>query len=104
VLSILCGKQNASQILDVVGSIRHREVFDAHQDFPHLGERLMKLQSYNSKQQPSAWRTMLFDRRDPQQRFTFFGTVVIIGGISILLSAIQTSLAIAQLAISQKKC
>ncbi|CAK7234328.1 hypothetical protein SCUCBS95973_008898 [Sporothrix curviconia] len=65
-------------------------------DFPLLGERLLKLQQYNRDQQPTSTRGMLRDHRNPAQWYTLWA-VLIMGFISLVLSAAQLGVGIAQL-------
>jgi hypothetical protein len=74
-------------------------VYNAAFDFPHLGMRLLKLHSYSVSQNPSKLKELWDDRRNPLQWFTFWA-VIWFGGISIVLSLIQTGLSIGQLYIS----
>lgn len=100
-LSTLCGKEDASSIFDTIGSqIQDREAYDTTLNFPHLGKRLMKLHEFNAHFQPSAWRAIFADKRDPQRKVAFIWTVVIFGGMTFFLSLIQTVVAIVQLKIS----
>jgi hypothetical protein len=70
-------------------------VFDAYADFPFLGERLLELYNYNATQTLSPWKSLfLLDPRDSSESVNFFLTIVVVGGISIILSLIQTVVAI----------
>jgi len=95
---VLCGRKDASEIVDLIGGFREREVFIAHVDFPHLGDRLVQLQEYSINQKPTKWGAIWNDHRDPYLSVTFWA-VVIVGGVSILLSAVQAMASIAQLVI-----
>jgi hypothetical protein len=76
-----------------------REVFNAHADFPHLGNRLLNLQRYSANQKPTRWSAIWNDHRDPYLSVTFWA-VVIVGGVSIALSTIQTVFTIASFVVS----
>ena len=79
------------------GYLQEQHTYSAHDDFPVLGHRLMLLQDYNLRQQPSRIRDLWRDRRVPQQWYTFWA-VLIIGGVSILLSTLQLVVSAGQLA------
>jgi hypothetical protein len=98
-LHLLCGRKDASEVVKVIGSFWERKVFIAHIDFPHLGSRLSQLQEYSTNQKPTSWKAIWNDHRDPYQSVTFWA-VVIVGGVSICLSAIQAIASIAQVALA----
>jgi hypothetical protein len=70
---------------------RAKPVYSARSDFPFLGERILQLQDFIEMQDPSDLMTLWFDRRDVLRFYTFWA-VVFVGGLSILLSVIQTVL------------
>lgn len=64
-------------------------------DFPYLGNRLLVLQRHVDSLNPSDLRTLYYDRRNVLQFYTFWA-VLVVGGISILLSLAQTVLTAVQ--------
>lgn len=70
-------------------------------DFPLLGERLLQLQRYNDQQIPTRVKTMIRDKRDLAQWYTLWA-VLLVGGLSVLLSIPQLGVAIAQLVVAVK--
>ncbi len=106
-LHVLCGKRDAKSIRsssslwpdtceDSNGELLEQDVYDAALDFRLLGDRLLTLQAFNTRQRPSRIRDLWRDRRDPLQWYTFW-LVLIIGGLSVLLSMMQCGLTAAQL-------
>ncbi|KEZ45513.1 hypothetical protein SAPIO_CDS1837 [Scedosporium apiospermum] len=83
-------------ILDVDGSILESDTYSARHDFPVFGNRLLVLQRYSLRQQPSRVRDLWRDRRNPLQWYTFWA-VLWVGGLSLILSAVQVGLAAGQL-------
>ncbi|KAI4681755.1 uncharacterized protein J4E84_007350 [Alternaria hordeiaustralica] len=70
--------------------------YSAQHDFPVFGLRLLELQKYNLRQQPSRARDLWRDRRNPLQWYTFWA-VIWVGGITIVLAVLQLAVGIAQL-------
>jgi hypothetical protein len=81
VLQALCGQKRTLLVTEYLTIESEKEIFDTRVDFPHLGEKLLRVHDYNANQRPSAWRAILLDRRDPRESLNFYFTVVIIGGI-----------------------
>ena len=79
-----------------------REVYDLATHFPMLGERLYRLQDFTRLQSPSRLRGLWQDRRNALQWFTFWA-VIIIGGLSVLISLLQLLVSVAQLAVSARQ-
>ncbi|OTA54151.1 hypothetical protein K449DRAFT_401205 [Hypoxylon sp. EC38] len=99
-LMSLCGKKRFNTArYDVPWTIHQRNFYDAQEDFPLLGSRLLQLQEFSTRQDPSTLREFWADRRNPFNFWTFWA-VLIIGAISILLSIVQCALNFAQVAIS----
>ena len=76
--------------------LQEHDVYSAKEDFPFLGARLLRIQQYNLRQQPSRIRDLWRDRRNPLQWYTFWA-VLWIGGITIVLGSLQVVIAAAQL-------
>jgi hypothetical protein len=72
-------------------------MYSARGDFPNLGKRLLELQDYMNAQNPQDLVALWYDRRDILRFYTFWA-VVVVGGLSVLLSFIQTVLTAIQLA------
>ncbi|KAJ9490273.1 hypothetical protein VN97_g2978 [Penicillium thymicola] len=81
--------------IDLYNSLIESDTYSARDDFPHFGTRLLTVQQYNLKQQPSRIRDLWRDRRNPLQWYTFWA-VLWVGGISIFLSIFQLAAAIVQ--------
>jgi hypothetical protein len=94
----LCGKScfNNSFYADI-GGPRVKTMYSARGDFPNLGKRLLELQGYMNAQNPQDLVALWYDRRDILRFYTFWA-VVVVGGLSVLLSFIQTVLTAIQLA------
>ncbi|KAF2811392.1 uncharacterized protein BDZ99DRAFT_569455 [Mytilinidion resinicola] len=71
------------------------DTYSSRDDFPYFGPRLLALQQYNLRQQPSRVRDLWWDRRNPLQWYTFWA-VLWVGGISIVLSIFQLVAAVVQ--------
>ena len=84
---------------DIDGTLQEVDSYSAQDDFPIFGPRLLKLQGYNLRRQPSKFRDLWRDRRNPLQWYTFWA-VLIIGGLGIILSAVQVGVATAQLILA----
>ncbi|KAH6649418.1 hypothetical protein F5144DRAFT_479266 [Chaetomium tenue] len=81
------------------GSLQEQSSYSSRDDFPHLGQRLAKLQNFTRRQQPSELWDLWRDRRNPLQWYTFWA-VLIVGGISIVLGVLQAVVGVAQLVVA----
>ena len=79
--------------------LNEQDVYNTWTDFPILGKRLLVLQIWNTRQQPSTVRDMWRDTRSPGTWLAFWA-VLIFGVTSIVLSVLQLGIAAAQLAIA----
>jgi hypothetical protein len=79
--------------------LNEQDVYNTWTDFPILGKRLLILQTWNTRQQPSTLRDVWRDRRSPSTWLAFWA-VLIFGATSILLSVLQLAVAAAQLAVA----
>ena len=70
--------------------------YSPQDDFPLLGNRLMALQKFSLRQQPSRLRDLWRDRRNPLQWYTFWA-VLLFGGISNIVAILQLLIGILQL-------
>lgn len=86
-------------LIDENNKLNKQDVYNTWTDFPILGRRLLVLQTWNIRQQPSTLRDMWRDRRSPGTWLAFWA-VLIFGGISIILSILQLGIAAAQLAVA----
>jgi hypothetical protein len=82
--------------IDARGTFIESGSYSAQLDFPIFGRRLLALQNHNLRQQPNRVRDLWRDRRNPLQWYTFWA-VIWVGGISIILSALQLAVSSAQL-------
>lgn len=78
------------------GHLQQSDVYNARDDFPRLGRRLIKLQQFNLRQRPSKLTDLWRDKRNPLQWYTFWA-VVLVGGAANILAALQLLVAIAGL-------
>lgn len=69
--------------------------YSAQDDFPVYGPRLLKLQEFIRRQQPRDLHDLWLDRRNPHQWYTLWA-ILVLGGFSIFLTLLQTSIAILQ--------
>lgn len=81
---------------DFNDQLREQDVYSAREDFPIFGARLLRLQQYSLRQQPSRIRDLWRDRRNPLQWYTFWA-VLWVGGLSLLMALLQLCVAVAQL-------
>ena len=82
--------------MDLEKEIQEQEVYDANLDFRFFGDRLLKLQAFNLRQQPNRMRDLWRDRRNALQWYTFWA-VILIGGLSVVLAIVQCFVSAAQL-------
>lgn len=99
--SLQCGPKRLPDIfpystMDVNGRLQESSTYSVHEDFPCFGSRLLSLQRFSSRQQPSRVKDLWRDRRNPLQWYTFWA-VLVVGGISIVLSILQLLVGVAQL-------
>lgn len=82
--------------LDLNGQLQESETYSTRDDFTVFGPRLLTLQHYNMRQQPSKVKDLWRDRRNPLQWYTFWA-VLLIGDVSILLAMLQLLINVVQL-------
>jgi tRNA(His) 5'-end guanylyltransferase len=95
-ISALPGSLFPASVLGLDDQLQEASTYSARDDFPIFGPRLVRLQRYSLRQQPSKMRDLWRDMRNPLQWYTFWA-VFLVGGVSILLSVLQLSLGAAQL-------
>ncbi|KAJ5254130.1 hypothetical protein N7524_011310 [Penicillium chrysogenum] len=78
------------------GHLQQSDVYSARDDFPRLGQRLIKLQQFSLRQRPSKLTDLWRDRRNPLQWYTFWA-VLLVGGLANMLAALQLLVAIVAL-------
>jgi hypothetical protein len=69
-------------------------------DFPILGDRLLLIQDYVDRQQPSTVVALWKDRRDLLRFYTFWA-VAVVGGLGLVFSLVQIFLGAAQVALAR---
>ncbi|KAL8993730.1 MAG: hypothetical protein Q9169_006127 [Polycauliona sp. 2 TL-2023] len=74
-----------------------KDSYDLKQDFPVLRSRIARLHKILSARKPRSWTELWRDKRDSSGWYTFW-TVLIFGGVSILLTVFQVVLQAVQLA------
>lgn len=95
-LTFLPGSLFPSSALDMYNQLQESDTYSARDDFPIFGPRLLILQRYNMRQQPSRVRDLWRDRRNPLQWYTFWA-VLWVGGVSIVLAVLQVLVGVAQI-------
>ncbi|KAK0728797.1 hypothetical protein B0T26DRAFT_673270 [Lasiosphaeria miniovina] len=71
-------------------------------DFPLLGEKLLRLQDFNMQKDSSTLREFWADQRNPFNFYTSWA-VLVFGLMSILLSLVHCALSMAQLVVSLRQ-
>lgn len=84
----LCGGLFPPFSLNLDGNLIESDTYSARDDFPTFGARLLALQNYNKRRQPSKMTDLWRDRRNPLQWYTFWA-VIWVGGAGILLGILQ---------------
>jgi len=74
--------------LDLDNFLLESDTYSSRDDFPYFGPRLLAVQQFNLRQQPSRVRDLWRDRRNPLQWYTFWA-VLWVGGITVVLSILQ---------------
>lgn len=88
---------NSKSVTFLPSSCKEREFYRLRRDFPVLRGRIASLQQQLHNLKPRGWRELWKDKRDSAQWYTFWA-VIIFGGSSIILAAVQVVLQAAQLA------
>ncbi|KAF4992901.1 hypothetical protein FGRMN_6844 [Fusarium graminum] len=83
-------------VLNVDGKLQESDTYSVGEDFRYFGSRLLILQRYSLRQQPSRVMDIWRDRRNPLQWYTFWA-VIWVGGASLVFSFFQLLVGIAQL-------
>ncbi|KAB5571986.1 hypothetical protein GE09DRAFT_1268365 [Coniochaeta sp. 2T2.1] len=93
-----------SSAVNVDDELLEWDTYSASDDFPTFGPRLLALQRYNMRRQPSKMTDFWRDRRNPLQWYTFWA-VVLVGGAGVVLALLQLVTGIIQTAytINQKR-
>ena len=118
-LEKLCSLTCSAPLYAEIGAPPPAEQYAARKEFPLLGQRLVILQEFILNQSPSDWDGLRHDRRDIRKRtpgftpllvlmtcavrYYTFWAVVYVGGVSIILSAIQAILTLVQLILASTK-
>ncbi|KAK0725852.1 hypothetical protein B0H67DRAFT_480498 [Lasiosphaeris hirsuta] len=79
------------RFLETIDAFLEKLLHSAEPSFPAFGSRLLTLQHYMIAQSPNSIKALWYDRRDIH-RFWNFWAVIILGGLSLILSIIQTVL------------
>lgn len=96
---LLPGALFPSSALDIHDQLQECDTYSACDDFPVFGHRLLKLQRYSMRQQPSRVRDLWRDRRNPLQWYTFWA-VLWIGGLTSALAMLQLVVGVVQIAVT----
>lgn len=83
--------------LTVDDELIESDTYSAQDDFPTFGNRLLALQRYNMRRQPSKVRDLWRDRRNPLQWYTFWA-VIVVGAVGLLLAFLQLAVGLVQMA------
>ncbi|PSN64887.1 hypothetical protein BS50DRAFT_601453 [Corynespora cassiicola Philippines] len=97
-LSELCGRKQS----DFETQLPERDSYILSKDFPILRSRLAVLAYHFSNKRPRTWKELWNDKRDSASWFTFW-TVLIFGGIAIILAFVQVVLQIVQISLQIKQ-
>lgn len=91
----LCGQKQ--QIGDILGdeTLIEQDFYDNVIEFPFYGPELVRLQKYARSRKPRRYLDVWRDTRDPSQWLTLW-LLVIIGGLSVLFSFLQTAASVIQ--------
>lgn len=73
-------------------SLSEMEMYSA---YPIFGDRMRELKSYMDKQRPKTFKQLLKDRRDTVGYWAFWA-VIVVGGLSIILTLISIAFSSAQ--------
>lgn len=84
-------------------TLQEADTYSSQDDFPLLSQRLMKLQEFNLRQQPSRLRDLWRDRRNPLHWYTFWA-VLVLGSVTILLALLQLIVAIIAIPLTSPAC
>lgn len=91
-LPVLCGQSwNSTDALPIYEFIEADEPsshYSPTEDFPFLGKRLLEVQKYVQNQKANSFWAIWYDKRDPAVWWTFWA-VIIFGGVTLLLGALQ---------------
>lgn len=98
-LSLLPSSIFPFSALDIDNQLQESDIYSVRDDFPILGARLLILQHYNMRQQPSRVRDLWRDRRNPLQWYTFWA-VLWIGGVTIVLAVLQVLVGVVQISLA----
>ncbi|OTA87934.1 hypothetical protein M434DRAFT_130619 [Hypoxylon sp. CO27-5] len=79
--------------------LQEENSYSSQDDFPLFGQRLVKLQEFTLRQQPSKLEDLWRDKRNPLQWYTFWA-VLIVGGASIIIGLLQLFVGTAQLVVT----
>lgn len=96
---LLPGTLFPPSVLDIHDQLQECDTYSACDDFPVFGHRLLKLQRYSMRQQPSRVRDLWRDRRNPLQWYTFWA-VLWIGGLTSALAALQLVVGVVQIVVT----
>ncbi len=80
---------------------RIRETFYCSSDFPILSARLADIDRFINSIQPNRISSLWEDKRDMLRWYTFWA-VIILGGISLVVSLVQTALGAVQVQLAQQ--
>ncbi len=83
----------------IAGKLPREDVLTPWENFPLLGERLLQIQRYSREQRATSTGTMIREKRNTGQ-WHILWVVVLIGGLNIILSALQVAMSVARLARS----
>jgi hypothetical protein len=103
-LDQLCALSTGIEPEDSLADENHpaptRASYNTTSDFPILGERLLIIQDYMDRQQPSTVVALWKDRRDLLRFYTFWA-VTIVDGLSLLFSLVQIFLSAEQVQLAK---
>ena len=112
-LDILCSKslKECNQLLpailwpdsclDVNGLLLEPDVYSSTLDFAVMADHLLRIQAFDARQQPRRVWDLWRDRRNPLQWYALWA-VLVVGGITVLLTFLQLIVTTVQLGMPNK--
>lgn len=100
-LSLLPSSIVPFSALDIDNQLQECDTYSVRDDFPILGARLLILQHYNMRQQPSKMKDIWQDSRNPLQWYTL-RAVTWIGGVIVILAVLKVLVGVAQVYLTAR--
>lgn len=101
-LDDLCGGIKEPETSTANWVNRIKDSYNAEDDFPYLGPRLLKLQDFILSREPDKLKALWHDQRDMSRWWTFWA-VVFFGGFGVIIGLVQVALAAAQVRLAMPR-